>query len=194
MNTPASYDPHAPNADPSVPINTPTPIDGQIILVDYDRAWPGMYAREKARIRSALGDRALRIEHIGSTSVPGLCAKPCIDILLAVADSSDESSYVPDLEAAGYVLRRREPEWHEHRVFKGREVNLNLHVWTLGDTIIDKHIGFRNWLRTHLEDRERYAEEKKRLASMHWHTMNDYANAKDEIVREIEQRMKLAGP
>jgi GrpB-like predicted nucleotidyltransferase (UPF0157 family) len=94
MDHPA-YDPHAPNADPSVPINTSTPINGQVILVDYDPTWPEMYAREEARILTALGDRTLRIEHIGFTSVPGLCAKPCIDILLVVADSADELSYVP---------------------------------------------------------------------------------------------------
>lgn len=189
----ASYDPHAANADPSIPVNTDTPLNGQVILVEYDPAWPEMYAREEIRIREALGDRALQIEHIGSTSVPGICAKPCIDISLAVADSADEDAYVPDLEAAGYVLRRREPEWHEHRVFKGSEINLNLHVWTAGDEIIDKHLGFRDWLRSHTEDRDRYAAEKRRLASQHWSTMNDYANAKDDIVREIEERMKGAG-
>jgi GrpB-like predicted nucleotidyltransferase (UPF0157 family) len=122
--------------------------------------------------------------------VPGLCAKPCIDILLVVADSADELSYVHDLENAGYALRRREPEWHEHRVFKGRDINLNLHVWTFGNAIIDKHIAFRDWLRSHPEDRDRYAEEKRYLASMHWETLNDYADAKDDIVREIERRIK----
>lgn len=188
MSTP-SYDPHAPNADPSVPVNTSTPLDGQVILVDYDPAWPEMYAREEARIREALGDRALQVEHIGSTAVPGLCAKPCIDIVLGVADPADEESYVPDLEAAGYVLRRREPQWHEHRVFKGSEINLNLHVWTFGEPIIWKHLVFRDWLRAHPDDRDRYAAEKRRLASQHWTLMNDYANAKNGIVREIERRM-----
>jgi GrpB-like predicted nucleotidyltransferase (UPF0157 family) len=193
MSSPPSYDPYATNADPSVPINTPTPINGQVILVDYDPAWPEMYAREEVRIRSALGNRALRIEHIGSTSVPGLCAKPCIDILLVVADSADEPTYVPHLEAAGYVLRRREPYWHEHRVFKGSEINLNLHVWTAGDAIIDKHIAFRDWLRAHPEDRELYADTKRSLAKRVWNTISEYADAKDDIVREIEQHMTLGG-
>ena len=80
------YDPHSPNADP-LPVNTPTPLDGQVTLVAYDPAWPGMFEQQAARIRAALGDRALRIEHVGSTSVPGLVAKPCIDILLVVADA-----------------------------------------------------------------------------------------------------------
>jgi GrpB-like predicted nucleotidyltransferase (UPF0157 family) len=188
-----SYDPYAPNSDPSVPINTDPSINGPISLVDYDPAWPAMYAREEQHIREALGTRAVAIEHFGSTSMPGICAKPCIDILLAVADSADEVAYVPDLESAGYLLHRREPDWHEHRVFKGSRVNLNLHVWTAGDAIIDKHLAFRDWLRTHPEDRDRYAAEKRRLAAQHWHTMNDYADAKDDIVREIEQRMRQAG-
>lgn len=193
MGNNASYDPHAPNADPSVPINMDTPLNGPVILVDYDPAWPEMYAKEETRIRSALGERALRVEHMGSTAVPGLCAKPCIDIALAVADSADEPAYVPELEAAGYVLRRREPDWHEHRVFKGRKINLNLHVWSAGDAIIGKHLAFRDWLRTHPEDRDRYADAKRILASRHWHTMNEYADAKDDIVREIEQRITQAG-
>ena len=189
MSTPPTYDPHAPNADPSVPVNTPTPLDGQVVLVDSDPAWPAMYAREERRIREALGDRALLVDHIGSTAVPGLPAKPCIDISLGMVDSSDEDAYVPDLEAAGYVLRRREPDWHQHRVFKGPDVNVNLHVWTNGDPIIRKHLAFRDWLRTHPDDRDRYAVEKRRLAGQHWAVMNDYAKAKNGIVREIEQRM-----
>lgn len=189
MSTTPSYDPHAPHNDPSVPVNTDTPLDGQVILVEYDPAWPGMYAREEQRIREALGDRALLVEHIGSTAVPCLLAKPCIDIALAVADSSDEHAYAPDLEGAGYVLRRREPDWHQHRVFKGPEVNVNLHVWTARDPIIRKHLAFRDWLRAHPDDRDRYAAEKRRLAGQHWAVINDYAGAKNGIVRAIERRM-----
>src|SRR5699024_75386 len=151
-----------------------------------------MYAREEERIRIALGDRALRIEHTGSTSVPGLPAKPCIDILLAVANSADEPAYVPALEAAGYVLRIREPDWHEHRVFKGPDINLNLHVWTIGDNEIDRVIGFRDWLRTHPDDRDLYATTKRALANQHWGTVQDYADAKNGIVSEIHQRMAAA--
>jgi GrpB-like predicted nucleotidyltransferase (UPF0157 family) len=93
-----------------------------ITLAEYDPRWPEMFEREANRIRSTLGNKALRVEHVGSTSIPGLCAKPIIDILLVVADSSDEPSYVPALEAAGYTLRIREPEWFEHRLFKGPAV------------------------------------------------------------------------
>jgi GrpB-like predicted nucleotidyltransferase (UPF0157 family) len=98
-----------------VTIGEPELHDAPITLTDYDPAWPELFAREQARIRSALGRRALLVEHAGSTSVPGLAAKPIIDIVLAVPDSADGPAYVGDLEAAGYTLCIREPEWHEHR-------------------------------------------------------------------------------
>jgi hypothetical protein len=97
------------------------PLTAPITFVDYDTAWPTLFAREERRIRSVLGDRVLRLQHTGSTSVPGLAAKPVIDITMLVADVNDEPAYRPDLEAAGYVLRisESEPEWYDHRVFKG---------------------------------------------------------------------------
>ncbi|HWV23566.1 MAG TPA: GrpB family protein [Thermomicrobiales bacterium] len=186
------FDPHDPNADPTIPVNTLTQVNGQVTIVDYDPAWPEMYAREEARIRETLGDRAVLIEHIGSTAVPGLPAKPCIDIVLAVPDSSDEPAYVPDLESAGYVLRIREPDNHEHRCFKGAAVNLNLHVWTQDDPEIERHLSFRDWLRTHPADRDLYAATKRDLARRHWKIMQDYADAKNDIVREIQGHMSNA--
>src|SRR6266568_2030474 len=104
----------------------PKQMSGKVVLVDYDPAWPVLFAREKDRIRSVLGAKALAIDHVGSTSVPGLPAKPVIDILLVVESSTDEKSYLPALEAAGYVLGIREPDWHEHRMFKGPDTNINL--------------------------------------------------------------------
>lgn len=83
------------------------PHNAPITLVEYDSSWPELFEQESNRIHSVLGSKALQIEHVGSTSVPGLCAKPIIDILLVVKDSADESSYVPVLEAAGYVLQIR---------------------------------------------------------------------------------------
>ena len=189
------YDPHSPNADP-LPVNTPTPLDGQVTLVAYDPAWPGMFEQQAARIRAALGDRALRIEHVGSTSVPGLVAKPCIDILLVVADAGDHDAYIPDLEQAGYVLRISEaPEgWGPHRVFKAPDMNINLHVLSEGSPEIREFLDYRDWLRAHPEDRDRYAAVKRELAGRHWNTMQDYADAKSDVVQEIKTRMRKAIP
>ena len=114
--------------------------------MDYDPRWPVLYAREAERIRSILSHRALRLEHIGSTSVPGLPSKPIIDILLVVAASADEAAYVPPMEAAGYTLRIREPDWHEHRMFKGPDTDLNLHVFSLGCPEFDRLVTFRDHL------------------------------------------------
>jgi GrpB-like predicted nucleotidyltransferase (UPF0157 family) len=164
------------------------PHNAPIALVEYDPRWPGLFEREADRIRSALGDRALRVEHVGSTSVPGLCAKPVIDILLVVPDSSDEASYVPALEAAGYKLRIREPEWFEHRLFKGSDTDINLHVFSEGASEIERMLCFRDWLRTCEEDREKYARVKRELARRSWRHVQDYADAKGDVVREILDR------
>jgi len=163
-------------------------VSGQIELVDYDPAWPGLFAREAERIRAALGERAVLLEHTGSTSVPGLAAKPIIDMTLAVPDSSDEESYAPALEAAGYVLRIREPDWHEHRVFKGPDTNVNLHVFSDGCPEIDRMLRFRDWLRTDQADRELYEQTKRKLAAREWTYVQDYADAKTLVVEEIIAR------
>ena len=108
------------------------PHNAPITLAPYDPDWPRSFSREADRLRSVLGNEALRIEHVGSTSVPGLMAKPIIDILLVVPASVDEPSCVPHLQAAGYVLRIREPEWFEHRLFRGPDTSINLHVFGSG--------------------------------------------------------------
>ncbi len=166
-------------------IGEPRRQDGPIRLAEYDPAWPQQYAREAERIRAALGDRALRIEHTGSTSVPGLIAKPIIDMLLVVANSADEPSYVPALEARGYVLRIREPDWHEHRLFKGPDININLHVLSEGSAEVQRVLRFRDWLRTHPDDRDLYAQTKRALASRNWKYVQNYADAKSEVVEAI---------
>jgi GrpB-like predicted nucleotidyltransferase (UPF0157 family) len=160
----------------------------RIVLVDYDPAWPALFEREAARIRSALGDRALLIEHAGSTAVPGLAAKPRIDVILAVPNSADEPSYVPDLEAAGYVLVIREPDWFEHRVFKGPDTDMNLHTFTIGSLEIGKMLLFRDWLRAHDDERELYQRAKVGLASREWEFTQDYADAKTDVVHGILAR------
>lgn len=186
----STFDPFSTNADRNTPINTPTPVHGQIVLVEYDPAWPDMYEAEAAHVRAALGERVIVLEHIGSTSIPGLIAKPCIDMLLGVADSADEEAYLPALEQHGFVLRRRETEWNEHRAFKSERINVNLHVWSADSSEVARHMGFRDWLRTHEDDRRLYADTKRRLAAQHFDTMSDYADAKDDVVRQIQERIR----
>ena len=169
-------------------IGEPSRADGPIHLADYDPAWPALYEREAARIRSLLGDRVRLLEHAGSTSVPGLAAKPIIDIVLAVPDSADEAAYVPDLEAGGYVLRIREPDWFEHRLFKGPDPAVNLHVFTVGSPEIDRTLAFRDRLRTDEDDRRLYEATKRELAARDWVYVQHYADAKAEVVAAILAR------
>ncbi len=172
----------------AVTIGEPRRADGPIPIVDYDSAWPGLYEREAERIRGALGDQARLLEHAGSTSVPGLAAKPIIDIVLAVPDSADEDAYVPALEAAGYVLRIREPDWYEHRVFKGPDTDVNLHVFSEGCEEIGRMLAFRDHLRSNDADRKLYERTKRELAAREWAFVQDYADAKTEVVKEIVTR------
>src|SRR6266700_6071633 len=161
------------------------PHDAPITLVEYDPTWPKIFVREATRIKAALGERAITVEHVGSTSVPGLVAKPIIDTLLVVADSADEPSYVPALEGAGYRLTIREPDWHQHRLFKGPDTNINLHVFTAGSAEIERVLLLRDWLRKNQADRELYAETKRQLAEQKWQYVQHYAEAKSKVVESI---------
>jgi GrpB-like predicted nucleotidyltransferase (UPF0157 family) len=137
-----------------------------------------------------LDRRVLQIEHAGSTAVPGLVAKPVIDLILAVANSADEPAYVPDLEATGYPLRIREPHWYEHRMFKGPDTDVNLHVFSQGCPEIDRMLLFRDWLRSNAADRDLYARTKLDLAQREWGRGQDYADAKTAVVQEILARSR----
>lgn len=164
------------------------PLAGSVQVVDYDPEWPLLFEREAARVRAALGDRVLSLEHVGSTSVPGLAAKPKIDIQLVVANSADEPAYVPALQAAGYRLQIREPDWHEHRMFKGPDTDINLHVYSLGCPEIERVLLFRNWLRNNPSDLQLYERTKRELARQNWKYMQNYADAKTAVVQEILAR------
>ena len=161
---------------------------GPVELADYDPDWPRRFEQLAAQIRSALGDRVRLLDHAGSTSVPRLAAKPIIDIVLAVADSADEGSYVPALEELGYVLRIREPEWFEHRVLKQTEPAVNLHVFTEGASEISKMLAFRDWLRSYDDERLLYESTKRELAAREWKYIQHYADAKTEVVEGIIAR------
>ena len=156
-----------------------------IELLPYDPVWPALFAREAVKIRAALGPTAVEVHHAGSTSVPGLSAKPVIDIVLAVPDSTDEGIYVPQLEAAGFQFRFREPEWFEHRFLKGAAPMVNLHVFSHGCAEIERMLIFRDWLIADEEDRLLYERTKHALAKGKWGVVQDYADAKTEVVQAI---------
>jgi GrpB-like predicted nucleotidyltransferase (UPF0157 family) len=157
----------------------------EIRLVPHDRGWLGLFEAERARIVAALGARALRVDHIGSTSVPDLAAKPIIDISLSVADTDDEDDYLPALAAAGYRLRVREPC---HRMLRTTDLGVHLHVCAHGSDWERRHLLFRDRLRHDDADRRAYGTLKAELASRDWPDMNAYADAKGPLIAEITVR------
>jgi GrpB-like predicted nucleotidyltransferase (UPF0157 family) len=160
------------------------PLNKTVDLAPYDPEWPRRYATLEGQIREAPGATVLMIAHVGSTSVPGLCAKPVIDVVVAVPDSADEGSYVPPLERAGYVLRIREPDWFEHRMLKSPVID----VFSRACTEPGRMLAFRDWLRSNEDDRRLYARTKQELAARTWKYMQNYADAKSEAVGEILKR------
>lgn len=173
-----------------VTIGERLPLNSTVYLAPYDPAWPALFVRLKERIQEALKDDILVLEHVGSTSVAGLSAKPIIDIVLAVADSSDEPSFVSPLEQKGFKLRIREPDWYEHRMFKYSDPDANLHVFSDGCVEIDRMIRFRDWLRNHADDRMLYEGKKREMAGRTWKYTQNYADAKSEIIQEILERAR----
>lgn len=163
-----------------------------IIIEDYDPAWAARYAATSSLLKEVLGELILNTEHVGSTSVPGLAAKPIIDIDLLLEDTADESRYIPALEGIGYRLVLRQPWWHGHRMLVGPAEDINLHVWPRDAPEPIRHRLFRDWLRSHPEDRELYAATKRSLARDTVHRAGDYSLAKNDVIDRILARIFAA--
>lgn len=156
-----------------------------IAIVDADPAWPQRFEAERERILAALGPVAVRVDHVGSTAVPGLPAKPIVDVDLSVVDPDYGAAYLPALERLGYALRVREPG---HRMLRTPQLDVHLHVCAAGGDWERRHLLFRDRLRAHRGERERYAAAKRELARRNWPDMNAYADAKGEVIAEITER------
>jgi GrpB-like predicted nucleotidyltransferase (UPF0157 family) len=158
---------------------------GPVVIADYEESWPVRFEEQRARVMRALGRVALRIDHIGSTSVPGLAAKPIIDVQVSVHDVDEEPLYVAPLEAAGYRLRVREPG---HRLLRTPGRDVHVHVWPSGSGDERRHLLFRDWLRRNRQDRDAYEALKRKLAPEDWEDRQHYAEAKGPLVAEIMGR------
>jgi GrpB-like predicted nucleotidyltransferase (UPF0157 family) len=170
-------------------VEPPPMIDGPVHLADYDPTWPQRFEQEAAAIHAELKSQVLRVDHIGSTSVPGLAAKPIIDILLVVPNPGDEDNYIPGLERAGYRLVSREPDWHEHRLLRKRpRDDVNMHVFGPDTPEIERYIRFRDHLRANDADRQLYEDTKRKLAGQRWAYVQQCADAKTDVIEEIMQR------
>ncbi|GIK02026.1 hypothetical protein Aspvir_006069 [Aspergillus viridinutans] len=168
-----------------------------IEIVDYDPSWPTAFASIAQRIKSALGPKALTVNHVGSTSVPGLPAKAVIDVDLVVPDPTAEDDYVPALQAAGFQFLFREPNWYEHRFFWLAEPYANVHVFGLGAAELSRHQRFREWLVAHPEDRELYVRAKREAATasrQNGETVQGYNFRKEKVIEEIFVRAGIPLP
>ncbi|RAO47200.1 Dephospho-CoA kinase [Micromonospora saelicesensis] len=163
-----------------------------VVIEEYDGAWAQRFIAVRSSLTEALGGLIIRVEHVGSTAVPGLAAKPVIDVDLVIEDTADESGYLPALQRLGYRLVLREPWWHGHRMLLSPAEDVNLHVWPQGAPEPVRHLLFRDWLRSHPHDRERYAATKRRLARDTAHRPRDYSLAKNDVIDEIYARIFAA--
>ncbi|KQO11251.1 hypothetical protein ASF06_00840 [Agreia sp. Leaf244] len=160
-----------------------------VALSEYDDRWRGIYREHRQRILTAVGAVDVDIEHIGSTSVPGLAAKPIIDIVVAVDDITAEEDYLDALLAAGYELRVREPG---HRLVRTPSRDVHVHIYERGAPAIDEYLLLRDHLRSDATDRGLYEQTKRQLLSRQWGDMNDYADAKTDVIAAIKERAKAA--
>ncbi|MGA5427774.1 GrpB family protein [Streptomyces koyangensis] len=168
-------------------------LDGPVTLAPYDPRWPEAYAALAARIGERLAPLPHRVDHAGSTSVPGLPAKPVLDLVLTVPDPAEEDAYVPALAPLGLHLTIREPDWYAHRLLRGTPGHpaadaVNLHVFPEDCPETARMLRFRDHLRDSEADRELYARTKRELAARTWRYTQQYADAKSEVVAEILRR------
>jgi GrpB-like predicted nucleotidyltransferase (UPF0157 family) len=159
-------------------------------LVDYDGRWPGIFRDHQDRIRSALAGVVSAVEHIGSTSVPGLAAKPIIDVVVTVPDITAEEDYLDPLIVAGYELRVREPG---HRMVRTPARDAHVHILQRGNPDVDEYRLLRDHLRADADDRALYERTKRALLAEDRDDMNAYAEAKTEVILAIKGRAQTQG-
>ena len=161
-----------------------------IVIEPYDPAWAARFQQVQASLRDALGPKALRIEHFGSTAVPDLAAKGIIDVLVGVEDVDDEDAFGPELESHGFAIRVRQPG---HRMYRTPDLDVHVHVFTDGSEAARIRLLFRDWLRHDAADRRLYEDTKRELARQEWEATNDYSDAKGAVVAEILTRAQRWG-
>lgn len=159
----------------------------EVTLHPYDDRWPGVYEEHRRRIAEALAGADVLVEHIGSTSVPGLAAKPIVDVVVGVEDITAEEDYLQPLLDAGYVLRVREPG---HRLVRTPSRDVHVHVYQREDPAIDEYLLLRDHLRSDADDRALYESTKRALLERQWSDMNAYADAKTDVIVAIKQRAR----
>jgi GrpB-like predicted nucleotidyltransferase (UPF0157 family) len=178
--------PRRPDVTTTELVGGPEPLTVGLEL--HDPRWADVFAEQRRRIHEALGPD-VPVEHIGSTSVPGLAAKPIVDVVVTVDDVTAEEDYLDALLGAGYELRVREPA---HRMVRTPERDVHVHVYEHDHPAVEEYFLLRDRLRTHEADRALYERTKRSLIKRRWADMNDYADAKTEVVEAIKERARAA--
>ena len=165
-------------------------MDTPVVIEAYDPRWPRMFEKERSRILAALGSHRIAVEHVGSTAVPGLAAKPIIDILAGVTDFDDAARCIPSLETLGYeYLPERELETPDRKFLarpRTRPRTHHVHMAAVGSDFWIRHLAFRDYLRTHADAASEYEALKRALAAKFREDREAYTEGKTEFVRRIE--------
>jgi GrpB-like predicted nucleotidyltransferase (UPF0157 family) len=160
----------------------------QYTFTDYSPAWPVAFNQEAGRLKSLLGDQLITVHHIGSTSVPGLAAKPIIDLLPLVRSIQALDDLTPMLEQAGYQA------WGEYGLAGRRYFTKdraayrthNIHIYQLDNPDIERHLAFCAYLRSHAQVREEYAALKRAVYAQHPADISAYNDGKNEWIKALE--------
>jgi len=159
----------------------------ELEVVSYDPGWARVFADHRDRLSAALAGKRVGIEHIGSTAVPGLAAKPIVDIVVTVHDITAEEDYLDAMLAAGYLLRVREPG---HRLVRTPGRDVHVHVYAKGAAAVTDYLLLRDRLREDDADRALYAQTKRALIAQGFDDMNAYSDAKTDVIAAILERAR----
>ena len=164
-------------------------IGRRVTVVDYDPGWPAQFEMESDRLRKVLGDEILSSEHIGSTSIPGMCAKPVIDILLVVRDIRRIDRFNESMHSLGYMAKGEFGIPGRRFFLRGIPLRTHhVHMFQSGSPEIQRHRDFRDYLTAHPEVARRYCELKRELASRHEFDIDAYCQGKDEFMKSVEKK------
>jgi GrpB-like predicted nucleotidyltransferase (UPF0157 family) len=166
--------------------------DGELYLLDYQPAWPRLFEEEAERIRAACGDRLVGIEHIGSTSIPGLAAKPILDIMPLLVSFEEGFDIVPNMEGLGYEYKGEYGIPRRHYFVKGTPRTHHVHMYEADDDEVVRHLLFRDYLREYADTAAEYESLKRRLAAEV--PREDYPEAKTGFVAQVLARAGYEAP
>ncbi len=166
----------------------------KVDIVPYNPVWPQMFEEEAARIKQALGETCIAIHHIGSTAVPGLCAKPVIDMIPVVLDIMKVDQASQNMQHLGYEAKGEFGMLFRRFFVKNCSSGAyHVHVFEQNNPEIERHLKFRDWMRTHEDDRNAYAVLKQDLALKYPHDRNSYALGKEDFIVDIDAKIGLMG-